>query len=126
MVNPVDIDDVAARWRPLTEAEQIVIQSWLDDAWAQLGVYVPDLESRIDLGTLSTELVIGVVAEAVIRKAQNPEGRRQMSVAIDDATRSWTIDNTRSAGDLYFTSRELELLGGKGGRAARIFSVMPS
>lgn len=126
MVNPVDIDDVAARWRPLTDAEKIVIQSWLDDAWTQLEVYVPDLQSRLDAATVSTGLVVSVVAEAVIRKAQNPEGRRQMSVAIDDATRSWTIDNTRSTGDLYFTSRELELLGGKGGRAARIFSVMPS
>ena len=33
MANPVSVDDLAARWRPLTDDEHTVASALLDDAW---------------------------------------------------------------------------------------------
>jgi hypothetical protein len=126
MDSPALVDDVEARWRPLTGQDQITAQSWLDDAWAKLLIYSPGLEQRMEDNVTPVEVVIAVVCEAVIRKAQNPEGRRQNTVSIDDASRSWTLDTTRSGGDLYFTPEELRLVGGAPSTRGQAFSVMPS
>jgi hypothetical protein len=50
MPNPAIVQDVEARFRPLTTAEQDIAQALLDDAWAVLLATVPTIESRLDSG----------------------------------------------------------------------------
>lgn len=125
MDNPAALSDVVANWRPLTVAEETTVQSWLDNAWTYLQIDSPGLVGRIDSGAVPLELVIATLVDAVIRKGRNPDGHRQGSVAVDDASRSWTVDSSRSAGDLYFTETELSRLGGASTNG-KAFSVMPS
>jgi|GEM_PF-6447766 len=127
MANPAIVGDVEAHWRPLSAAELITAQSWLDMAWRILLVDSPGIQARIDADTVDVDLVIDILAEAVARKGKNADGKRQESVTIDDATRSWTLDASISAGELFFTPDELRRLLGEGGRRrVSIFSVMPS
>lgn len=107
-MNPTVIADLAARFRPLTEAEQAIAQTLLDDAWEELLVRVPDLQARLEDGRTSTALVVRVVASMVIRVLRNPEAIRQWSV--DDA--SFTRDSLVSSGVLYASADEVGLLIG--------------
>lgn len=128
MDNPSFPDDVAARWRPLTTAEQVTVETWLGDAWLMLQVDSPGIVARIAAATVDLGLVIATLAEAVARKGRNADGKRQESITIDDATRSWTLDSSVSGGELYFTVAELSRLAGVGGnigRSTSAFSVMP-
>jgi len=124
MQNPATPSDVASRWRPLSGEESARVQEWLDDAWARLQALAPGLPERINTGVVPARLVVSVLAEAVIRKAQNPEGRRSGSVTIADGTKSWTVDANRATGEVGFTDAELALVSAS--RRGRVFSVMPS
>ena len=59
-------------------------------------------------GTLSVDLVAGVVEDMVLRVASNPRGVRSLS--IDDYTE--TLDRAVSSGALYLSPEELALLAG--------------
>jgi hypothetical protein len=124
MLNPATPDDVEARWRLLSPEDVNRVQEWLDDAWARLQMLAPGLPARIASGVIPERVVVSVLAEAVIRKAQNPEGRRSGSVTIADGTKSWTVDANRATGEVGFTDAELALVSAR--RRGRIFSVMPS
>lgn len=105
-------DDVAARWRPLTDAEELVVQTWLSDAEIRLKFEIPDLEQRLDDGRLDQDAVIFVLANAVIRLAQNPEGAKRLDVSIDDARKSVEMYGRRGEGEIFFTDDDLALLRG--------------
>lgn len=126
MSNPAIISDVATRWRPLTSAETITVTVWLDDAWEMLRVDSPGIEARMVSGAVTPALVVATLSEAVARKGRNADGKRQESITIDDATRSWTLDSAVSAGELYFTESELRRLSGEKADRPRARSVMPS
>lgn len=126
MINPAIISDVVNRWRPLSGNDLITATTWLADAWNNLQFDSPGLVARIDAGTTSVEVVIAVLAEAVARKGRNADGKRQESVTIDDATRSWTLDSFVSTGELKFTAGELRRVGGPAAGPARAHSMMPS
>ena len=104
MSNPVIVDDIEARWRPLSIEERTVAEALLDDAWAVVTQQVPGVEARMAAvpQTLSTDLVVKVVAGMVLRVLKNPDGLRQWSV--DDA--SFTRDQALSAGLLYLADTE--------------------
>ena len=108
MPNPVTTSDIAARWRTLTTEETAVAQALLDDAWAILIARDPSIDTRVsaDPPTLDAALVRAVVSAMVLRVLRNPDGKRQES--IDDY--SWTRDNSVSAGALYVSDDELDLL----------------
>ena len=108
MTNPVSVDDLESRFRPLADAEKGVAASLLSDAWAVLLTAVPSLEQRRADGSVSVDLVIYVVSAMVLRVLRNPEGIRQWSV--DDA--SFTRDQALSAGGLYVSPEEVGLLAG--------------
>lgn len=122
MPNPVVVDDLAVRFRPLTDAESPVAEALLADAWAILLTSVPDLEARRTSGAISDGVLTSVVASMVLRVIRNPEGIRQWS--IDDA--SFTRDTALSAGGLYLSDAELALLTGTAGRRRGAFSVAPA
>lgn len=106
MSNPVTPSDVAARWRPLTDAEIIQVGHLLDDAWALLKSRDTTIDARTTTGTLDAGLLRVVECAMVLRVMRNPEGKRQES--IDDY--SWTRDNAVSSGLLYVSDDELALL----------------
>jgi hypothetical protein len=110
MPNPVQITDLEARFRSLTDAEKVNAQALLEDAWAELlsPKNVPDLEDRIGDGRVSTALVVRVVRSMVLRVLRNPDSLRQWSV--DDVT--FVRDSAVSAGELYASPEEVELLTG--------------
>ena len=102
--------DVAAGFRPLTEAEALIVPTLLDRAEAILLASVPSLPARVSDGSLSVASVVLTEAAMVERVLRNPDGRRQGSQSIDDFTESWTIDNAVSSGALYLSEIELAML----------------
>jgi hypothetical protein len=110
-------EDVAAGWRPLSEAEQSVAEAQIMEALVILGATVPSLESK------SEELVKLVIVKMVRRVMKNPEGWRiAPGSGIDDYTEGGgTRDGSLSSGELYPSPDELKWLGVRG--SGRAFEV---
>ena len=110
------VDDVATRLgRPITaEAEVAQVDAWLSDIEATILARIPDLRARVENGTIPLGTVVMVEANAVVRKALNPEGLRTRSTlqTIDDGTvqNTSTIDATQSDGLLRIFDEEWALL----------------
>ena len=102
--------DVAGGFRPLTDAEALIVPTLLDRAEAILLATVPSVPARLTAGTMSVEVLVAVEAAMVERVLRNPGGRRQESQSIDDYTTSWTIDTAVSSGALYVSDGEVALL----------------
>lgn len=110
----VTLEDVRERfYRALTPDEERVIPAWIGDAWDEL-LDMPylRLEERLssdppEAGLL--ERVGRVIRSAVLNRLRNPQGRRQYSYSVDDATVSETIaSETLSNG--WFTAEDLAKL----------------
>lgn len=110
MPNPATWDDVEARWRPLSEGEQVVATTLLEDVWRRIKRRITDVEDRMGDADYTSD-VIEVQANAVMRVLKNPEGKR--AEQIDDY--SWTRDRALSAGLLYVTDDEWAILGAEFG-----------
>lgn len=122
MPNPVIVDDLEARFRPLSDEERDVAQALVDDAWAVLLMVVPDIEDRMTAGTVSPEVATYVVASMALRVLRNPNGVRSWSLGDYSETR----DNALSAGALYVSDAEAALLTGRASSARRrAFSITP-
>lgn len=121
MPSPTVIEDIEARFRPLTADERPVAQSLLDDAWVILLTYKPNLEALIAAGTVSEDVVRFVTAAMVLRVLRNPNGVKQWSV--DDY--SETRDGSVSAGSLYVSAEELGLLEPAGLGSGAAFTITP-
>lgn len=100
-------DDVAARWRPLSTAEETVAETLLEDAALIIRARFPDIDARLAADTLDPSVPRMVSASMVQRAMRNPDGLT--SVTIDDSTRRW--DNTGTPSGLYLTTEEADLLG---------------
>lgn len=108
MASPAVIEDLTARsFRPLTEAEQTVGVTLLEDAWTLIVSQRPHAEDRVvdDYGFRS--LVIQVQCAMVLRVLRNPDGK--LEEQIDDYR--YRRDSATSTGVLYLTDAELALLG---------------
>lgn len=109
--------DLAALWRPLTEAEAITAVAKIVVASALLRHHVPTLDARLDAGTLSPDLVKGVVVEAVKRSMQeDPQGLRSRTDTRGPFTETRVYRDAAEYG-LFFTPTELGLLTGGSRRA---------
>lgn len=103
----VTAEDVEERLlnRSFTDDEKLVINHWIGDLLAEIRLSIGDLDELAEdknyLATLQR-----VIYSSVKRVLDNPRGLRQMSISIDDYTRSETIDSTASAGVLYLTDQE--------------------
>lgn len=132
---PATAQDVQSRFpRALTAAEEIVAETLLDDAWTDLQDTIEDLVERLEgnddqavVDKLLTRTV-RVLAQSVKRVLLNPFGRKQESRGIDDAQRSWTLDDALQSGALYFTDAEIDSLTSADDDSARgkAFSVIPA
>lgn len=122
MGNPVMIDDLEARFRPLVGIERTVATALLADAWAIANAQLPTLATSLDGGGVPVETVRAVISAMVVRVLRNPEGLKQWS--IDDG--SFTRDSSVSGGTLYLTADELTLISASlGNRRRGAFSIAP-
>lgn len=116
MADLATLADLADRLgRDLTDAETRQATAWLHDATAII------LDRFPRYATAPTQSSTSVCAAMVLRVLKNPDGKR--SETIDDY--SYTIDQARSAGELYLTENELELLRTAVSTAFSIVAVMP-
>ena len=114
----VTLEDVRERfYRALTPDEERVVPAWIGDAWDELlDIPALALEARLsaappEVGLL--ERVGRTIRAAVLRRLQNPQGRRQFSYSVDDATVSETLASETIAG-AWFTDEELDRLSPPG------------
>lgn len=107
-------EDVAAGWRPLTDAEFSVAEAQIGEALVMLSVEVPGFASQPE------DIVKLVVVKMVRRVLKNPEGFRiTPGGSIDDYTEGGgTVDSSLSTGELYVSPQELKWLGVRGGGRA--------
>jgi Gp19/Gp15/Gp42-like protein len=110
MSNPVTVEDLEARWRPLTDPEKTTAQAFLDDAWALLKSKVPNLDALAAADPDLFANVVRIESQMVLRVLKNPDGTKTTSLSIDDATRTWTKDASGATGLLYVTDDELQAL----------------
>lgn len=103
MANPATVDDLEARWRPLSSQESINGTTFLDDAWRMLKRRVSNIEADMATDVDLEAEVVRVLATAVLRVMKNPDGKRREG--IDDY--SWERDQSVSSGLLYFTDDDL-------------------
>lgn len=98
-------DDVLVRLRrtDFEDGERDQIAAWLDDAEVAIRARLVNLEQLITAGTVSAETLKSVMARAVVRVAQNPEGWR--TEAFDE---EWgpTRDQALSSGQVYISPEE--------------------
>lgn len=114
----VTLEDIRERfYRALTPDEERVVPAWLSDAWDEL-LDIPALALEVRLTTDPPEeglleRVGRTIRAAVLRRLQNPQGRRQYSYSVDDATVSETLASETLSG-AWFTDEELDRLAPPG------------
>lgn len=109
MVALATVEDVERRLgRQFSDgAEREQVQAWIGDVQGIVLARLPSLPGRIvPAGPLSAEVVAAVVANAVIRKVKNPDGKQ--NERIDDYSYGLTADAAR--GELFLTDDEWALL----------------
>lgn len=116
-------DDLAGRWRALTEAEQDRATVLLGDASAFVRATCAGIDDRITAGTLELAVVVAVVCGMVKRAmlaGELGEGVGQQQQTAGPFGASMTFTNP--TGSVYLTKADRRLLGcrGAGGRAFTI------
>ena len=75
--------DVADRWRPLSDAEAAVTDVLIESAETQLNFLRPRLQALVDLGVVPVRLVVDAICEAVQRVLRNPDLLRAQNITGD-------------------------------------------
>lgn len=107
-----DATDVAARWRPLTQAEQDVASVLVLDASALIRSRFPGIDGQVDPDIL-TMVVAGMVKRALVAP---DDGVSQESVGTGPYSHSQTFANPMR--NVFLTAADLVLIQGykpKGG-----------
>ena len=100
-------EDVAAGWRPLSDAEGVTATGLIEEASVLLRVLVPNVDAL-------DESIVRFVAVRMIRRVmKNPGGYRVRTESVDDYSDGGTIDSALSTGELYVSDQELGWLGVK-------------
>lgn len=120
--NPAEIVDIEVRWRPLSDAETIVADTLLSDAWVLLKHADSTIDTRLDAAELDSELVKIVLVEMVKRVLRNPDGIRQESIQDYSVTRDATSGN----GLLHVTDDELVMLASSETAESDAFTIRPA
>jgi len=104
--------DLAARWRPLSTAEQAQATTLLDDASAIVRAEVPTVDAQITAATLDTGLVLAIVCGMVKRAmiaGDTGEGVSAQQETAGPFAYSQTFSNPM--GNVYLTKQDRRLLG---------------
>ena len=113
--------DVEARWRTLTPAEQMLADTLAGDASLILRGAFGDIDSRIASGSLDSGAAVAVVAQMVKRAmmaASIPDGAKSVQESVGPVSYSVSYEN--AAGNLFLTAVDRELLGGSLPRARSV------
>lgn len=104
--------DVAAVWRPLSDAETSRVETLIGFASAALRLKLPGVDNYIARGAIDPQLVAVAVAAKVRDVLANPEGASQWSQSIGPASvsRSYGGDNRRRVGLFVFTDDDISAL----------------
>lgn len=105
-------DDLAAWWRPLTDAEEEIAETRIKGVEAYIEVLSPGVQGRIDSGALDIDAVKYVVCQVVKRTMDTPDamsGVNQMNTTAGPFSQQYGFSNPNS--DLYFTKQEKRILG---------------
>src|SRR5699024_2102267 len=107
-----NVQDVADQLgRPITEpAEVKQVNAWIKSIEYIIRARIKDLDDLVSDGVIDEELLTSVIAGAVVRKVQNPEGYRSTTRSIDDWSETKTRDRELSDGVLKLTDYEWSLL----------------
>ncbi|HEY5201196.1 MAG TPA: hypothetical protein VIJ31_09825, partial [Acidothermaceae bacterium] len=106
-----DADDVAARWRPLSAAEQTVAGILASDASALIRARFPGIDSQVLGGALDPGILTMVVAGMVRRAMTAPStGVTSQSETAGPFSHSQTFANP--LGNVFLTAADLTLIIG--------------
>jgi hypothetical protein len=112
MIILATLDDVSNRWRPLSDAETLKVETLLGDASALLRAEFPGIDTTIDSGGLDATIVASVVAQMVKRAMLAPsDGIQQESETAGPYSHSQQYANPM--GNVFLTAAERTLILGR-------------
>lgn len=103
-----EVSDLEARWKPLTEEEQQIAETLLEDASAMLDALV-DVDGKCVQENLLKIVCCNMVQRSMTAGTMDAFGVTQQSMTAGPYTQSWTMANP--SGDMYLTKMEKKLLG---------------
>lgn len=102
------VEDVEARYtRTLTEAEESVCSTLLDDAAVIIDTFAPNASADAKL-VVSCRMVIRAIGAG---DGDVPLGATQGSIAALGYSQSWTLPSNAATGELYLSKLEKQMLG---------------
>lgn len=107
--------DLAARWRPISESEEIQADALLEDASQMI------LDEGFDVATIPEATLRRVVCGMVKRAMSSPGGYGVESIQQGAGPFQSTMKFSNPAGDLYLTKADRRALGG--GRRQRAYEI---
>ena len=102
------LTDVADRLgRAISESDEVTqVNTWIADAERKIARRIPDLAPRILDAKITPEDVTMVVAQAVVRKVKNPDGKQ--NERVDDYSYGLVSDSAQA--EIYITDEEWAIL----------------
>lgn len=103
-----ELADVQARYHlPIDSTMEPLVLARLQDAEDKIRIRIPDLDERVDQGTISKNTVVRVTADAVIRLVRNPDGY----ISETDGNYTYQLSFDGGGSDLTITPAEWRDLG---------------
>lgn len=122
--------DVAARWRPLTTAEQAIAATRIAEVEAELrrelrlyGIFGSPTDLPAEEIAEWDILYVGVIADVVRNSLINPEGWLEVREELDDFARTRRRDSAVSAGIGFLTDDAIAKLLPRRWRRTGSFSI---
>lgn len=108
-------DDLAARWRPLTEVEIAQAIVLLEDASARIRVEFPDVDARIAAVPQELDPAIPrMIVCAMVKRSMLAPSDQGAAASVQQSAGPYSQSTTfaNPTGDLYLTSGERRMLKG--------------
>lgn len=103
-----ELADVQARYHlPIDSSMEPLVLARLQDAEDKIRIRIPDLDERVDQGTISKNTVVRVTADAVIRLVRNPDGY----ISETDGNYTYQLSFDGGGSDLTISPAEWRDLG---------------
>lgn len=105
------VNDVAARWRPLTPAETTVAQALVEDASSLIRARFPGIDAQVANGAIDPGILVIVASNMVKRALVAPlDGVSQESEGTGPYSHSQTFANPMR--NVFLTEADLTLIMG--------------
>lgn len=103
-----ELADVQARYHlPIDSSMEPLVLARLQDAEDKIRIRIPDLDERVDQGTIAKNTVVRVTADAVIRLVRNPDGY----ISETDGNYTYQLSFDGGGSDLTISPAEWRDLG---------------